>query len=100
MLPEKLYIAESPIHGNGLFAKTDIQEGEILGTIQGRRAFSNGPYILWVTEHYGLRITCDFRFINHSDDPNVCIYDTLEVCALRDIEADEELTHDYEATED
>jgi len=32
---------------------------------------------------------------DHSDSPNAVYYDTLEVCALKDIAPGEEITHDY-----
>ncbi len=92
-----LRVATSPIHGKGLFAQSFIKEGEILGTIQGIRTNENGSYVLWVNEDYPIRILCKFKYINHSDDPNVVLYDTLEVCAIRDIEPGEEITHNYES---
>ena len=48
-------------------------------------------------EDKGFRVECDFRFINHSGKPNAVYYDTLEVCALRDIKKGEEITHDYQS---
>lgn len=95
----KLCVKKSPIHGKGLFAQDFIEEGEILGTIQAIRTSENGAYTLWVTEDYPVRILCKFKFINHSDDPNVVLYDTLEVCAVRDIYPGEEITHDYECSD-
>jgi SET domain-containing protein len=35
------------------------------------------------------------KYINHHNAPNVSYYDDLSVVALRDIQAGEELTHDY-----
>ena len=93
----KFYVASSPVHGKGLFAEQFIREGDILGLIKGERTNENGPHVLWVTEDYAVRMLCDFRFINHSDEPNVVLYDTLEVCALRDIAAGEEIFHDYDS---
>jgi len=93
----KLTITKSTIHGKGLFAKDFIPEGDILGTIMGIRTTENGAYTLWVSEDHPLRMLCKFKYINHSDDPNVVLYDTLEVCALRDIYSGDEITHDYES---
>ena len=93
----KLSISKSTIHGKGLFAKDFIPEGDILGTILGIRTNEDGAYTLWVTEDHPLRMLCKFKYINHSDDPNVVLYDTLEVCALRDIYPGDEITHDYES---
>lgn len=92
---QRLQIANSPLHGKGLFAAGMIPEGTILGTIRGIRIFRDDTYALWLTETMAVRILCKYKYINHSDDPNVILYDTLEVCALRDIQAGEEITHDY-----
>lgn len=91
----KLIVRKSPLHGKGLFAQHFIAKGETLGTIQGFRTNSNGIYTLWVDESHPLRILCKFKYINHSDAPNVVLYDTLEVCAVCDIQAGDELLHDY-----
>jgi SET domain-containing protein len=45
----------------------------------------------------GYHLQCKLRHINHSDSPNAVYYDSLEVCALRDIQAGEEITHHYGA---
>lgn len=90
-----VYADESPIHGKGLFAARRIAKGEVLGIISGKWTKRNGPYVLWVEEDKGFRVECDFRFINHNAKPNAAYYDTLEVCALRNIKKGEEITHDY-----
>jgi SET domain-containing protein len=95
----KLCVANSPVHGKGLFAKDPIKEGDILGVIKGFRSNVDGSYVLWVNEDHGLRMLCKFKYINHSDEPNVVLYDTLEVCALRDIARGEEIFHDYECAD-
>ena len=91
----KLCVANSPVHGKGLFAKDSIKEGDILGVIKGIRTNDDGTYVLWVSEEHAVRILCKFKYINHSDEPNVVLYDTLEVCALRDIAPGEEIFHNY-----
>jgi SET domain-containing protein len=96
-MPITFYAEESPIHGKGLFAARHIAAGEVLGTVSGKWTSENGPYVLWVEEDKGFKVECDFRFINHSEKPNAAYYDTLEVCALRDIKPGEEITHDYQS---
>lgn len=91
-----VYVADSPIHGKGLFAKRHIVAGEIIGLIQGVPASEDGAHVLWVDGKNGIRVQCDFRYINHSDEPNAVYYDTLEVCALRNISPGEEITHNYD----
>lgn len=91
-----VYVADSPIHGKGLFAKRHICAGETIGVIQGVPASEDGAYVLWVDGKNGVRVQCDLRYINHSDKPNAVYYDTLEVCALKDIAPGEEITHNYD----
>ncbi len=95
--PKNVYVAKSPIHGKGLFAARHIPAGELLGMVSGDWTTTDGPYVLWVDEHRGFKVRCNFRYINHSPTPNACYYDTLEVCALRDIAPGEEITHDYQS---
>ena len=95
MSESKVYVGDSPIHGKGLFAKSFIPEGTVIGVVQGEPARADGPHVLWVDDENGFHVLCDLRFINHSKNPNACYYDDLEVCALRDIQPGEEITHNY-----
>lgn len=88
-------IKESPIHGKGLFADQDIKSGEVIGVVNGKPTDIDGSHVLWVDGIDGFEVTCDLRYINHSDSPNACYYDTLEVSAIRDIVVGEEITHNY-----
>ena len=92
-----VFVDDSPIHGKGLFARAFIPAGTVIGIVQGLPAKSDGDHVLWVDEGRGIHVLCDLRFINHSDAPNAAYYDTLEVCAVRDIHAGEEITHNYGA---
>ncbi|MEJ2360036.1 MAG: SET domain-containing protein [Gammaproteobacteria bacterium] len=97
---QRLRIGNSPIHGKGLFATSMIEAGTILGKIRGIRTIKDDAYVLWISDSIGVRMLCKYKYINHSDTPNVILYDTLEVCALRDIYAGEEITHDYSCSEE
>ena len=92
-----VYVDDSPIHGKGLFARTFIPSGTVIGVVQGRPTTKDGAHVLWIDENSGFHVQCDLRYINHSDKPNAVYYDNLEVCALRDIRAGEEITHNYGA---
>lgn len=96
MLESKVYIAESPIHGKGLFAKKFIPADSVIGTILGKYTNTDGEHVLWLNDMVGIHVLCPLRYINHSDSPNAVYYDTLEVCAVKDICADEEITHNYQ----
>ena len=97
--PKKLtYVSNSLIHGLGLFARIDIPKDTIIGEIQGNPCKEDGTYVIWLSETEGFKVSCDLKYINHSDTPNACYYDDLSVVALRDIKAHEEITHNYESS--
>ena len=89
------FVADSDIHGKGLFAAHRIPAGATIGQLRVRPAEVDGSYVLWLSETEGVEVICDLKYINHSERPNACYYDDLSVVALRDIEAGEEITHDY-----
>ncbi len=98
-------IKKSFIHGYGLFASEFIQEGAILGYLDGQRI----PWAL----HHKYEMTDEwnavtqetllvrpyrtkYSFINHSRHPNLKLEkDPLRIVALLNISEDEELTLDY-----
>jgi SET domain-containing protein len=91
----KIFVADSSIHGKGLFARSFIPAGEEIGVIEGEYTTSDGDYVLWLDEHTGIRVRSELRYINHSDKPNAAYYDDLKVVALSDIHPGEEITHNY-----
>jgi uncharacterized protein len=91
------YVAESSIHGKGLFASKRIKKDTIIGYLEGKQTQHDGMYVLWINHDTGFEVTCILKYINHSDVPNACYYDDRSVVALRDIQAHEEITHNYEA---
>ncbi len=95
-MSDKLYvIKESHIHGKGLFANCNINEGDIIGCIKYKPVKEDGPYVLWINADTGIQVDSDLKYINHNAKPNACYCEDLQVIALRDILADEEITHDY-----
>jgi len=89
------YVANSRIHGKGLFAGKHIPAGTVIGWLEGITTNIDGAYVLWISADEAVEVTCDLRYINHCDEPNACYYDDLSVIALRDIRPREEITHDY-----
>lgn len=91
-------VAKSKIHGQGLFAKVDLEQDEYLGTYAGRKAKNNAMHVLWVEQDDGSWIGRHgqniLRYLNHSKKP-CCEFDGFDLYALRDIKAGEELTFDY-----
>ena len=90
----KYYVKDSKIHGKGLFARKNIKVGETIGSIKYNPTNKDGPYVLWVDEQ-GILVECDLKYINHSQKPNACYCEDLDVVALKNIKKDEEITHDY-----
>lgn len=91
-------VKESPLHGRGLFATEYIPEDTVIGWLVAEPAPDHdldGPYILWVNGDKPVRVTCDMRFVNHSDTPNAAYFDDLSVMSIRDIEPGEEIVHNY-----
>jgi len=95
-MTKKIYtVKQSPIHGKGLFASTDINEGETIGHLKYTPTKKDGPYVLWVNESLSVEVQCDLKYINHNAQPNACYYEDLNVVAITDIKKGEEITHDY-----
>ena len=108
-LMSKVYVDHSSIHGKGVFAAVNVEEGERILEIDDSRLVTDdnplrpekGEY-----EHH-----CDYlengkvvlmqepeRYINHCCDPNVYVKQiagTRYVYAMRNIKAGEEITFDY-----
>jgi len=88
-------VKESSIHGKGLFARKKIPANTLLGVCETKPAKKENAYTLWLTKKKKVEVTCKFKYINHSGEPNVAYYDDCSVIALRKIKKGEELTHDY-----
>ena len=94
-MTELTYVAPSGIHGLGLFAAKKIDKNCVIGWLKGKPSTRDGSYVLWLNDEEGFEVSCNLRYINHSNQPNACYYNDLSVVALRDIEPGEEITHDY-----
>ena len=94
-----IYVARSPIHGRGLFAASDLAEGDMIGIYEGPVVHEDGMYVLWLENSPGGEWTgydgChDLRFMNHADQPNAEM-DGLNCFALEDIPVGCEITINY-----
>jgi uncharacterized protein len=112
----KTKVRDSKIHGRGLFATANIAKDEIVA-VKGGHIISReqlrekvtprlGPveiqidddlFIAPVTEE---ERECSMLFTNHSCNPNLGIRGEITFVAIRDIRAEEELTHDWAMTDD
>ena len=111
----KTQVRESKIHGRGLFATTDIAKNEIVAVKGGHIISSEelreitprlGPVEIQIDDHLFIApVTEEERessmlYSNHSCDANLGIRGEITFVAMRDIRADEELTHDWAMTDD
>jgi SET domain-containing protein len=106
---KKLYVDESKIIGKGLFTSTDISKGDFIAYIHGPihviRKYTpelSKNTVNWIGVGKFSWINTDksqFRFINHSCDPNVAQVTKRKMVAIKDISAGEELSFDYSLTE-
>ena len=90
-------VTDSGIHGKGLFARMDIEEGTYLGEYEGPVAMRNGTHVLWVYEDDGVIGRSGrnkLRYLNHS--VTACAeFDGFELFASRKIKNGEEITINY-----
>ncbi|MGD8415780.1 MAG: SET domain-containing protein-lysine N-methyltransferase [Pseudomonadales bacterium] len=111
----KTAVRGSPIHGKGLFAIERIEKGEIVAVKGGYvltgeqwRALEPalGAAEIQIAEDLFIAPVAqehrdgNMLYTNHSCDPNIALQGQIVLVAMRDIEAGEELTHDWATTDD
>ena len=91
-------VAESAIHGRGLFATHEIAPGERIGVYEGPLVEYDSTYVLWVEGDdgvwRGIQGENELRFLNHSPLPNAA-FEGSELFAMSRIAAGEEITIHY-----
>ena len=93
------YVADSPVHGRGLFARNNISAGTWIGHYDSVETRNNGTHVLWVEseepdEWVGFDGINELRFLNHDNRPNAEMSE-LDLYAKRDIQKNEEITIYY-----
>lgn len=106
---KKISVRKSPVDGKGLFADENIERGERIEYIRGKRrhkvihnARESRKIEHWIGMGKDLWMTTEgtpFRYINHSCDPNAAIVGSKTLVALRKIPADAEICIDYSMTD-
>jgi len=114
-LSPKTIVKESRIHGRGLFARQPVAKGEIVAIKGGYILAAStlpeverrlGPAEIPVADGFFIGPLNELEregamiFTNHSCDPNVGVQGQIVFVAMREIEAGEELTHDWATTDD
>ena len=112
-LSPKTVVAHSKNKGKGLFAKSAIKKGEIIGVKNGHLFTDNqlkeirpcvGDYDIQIEEHLSIapasrkEIAKGSLFLNHSCEPNVGVKGQITFVAMRNIKQGEELCYDYAMT--
>lgn len=113
-LSPKTEVKQSAIQGKGLFAKEKILRDEIVA-IKGGSIFIKeewqklekdlGPAEIQIGDNFFIAPTSteerdgSMIYTNHSCDPNIGIQGQIVFVAMRNIEAGEELTHDWATTD-
>lgn len=95
---ERIEVRESAIHGKGVFARSHLHEGQLIGHFEGDQTTQNGTYVLWLAgddgEEIGVRGRNALRFLNHGDQANAEFRDT-ELYATENVRPGSELLIDY-----
>jgi uncharacterized protein len=107
----RVRVGTSGIAGQGLFAEQAIRQGtkiiryigqKITQAESDQRLAAGNVYIIGLNERYAIDGSTrknTARYINHACDPNCHTEqfgNTIWIVAIRDIEAGEELTYNYE----
>ena len=111
----KAEVRGSPIHGRGLFARAPFARGEVVcvkggyvfdrSTLKAMPGWYKSAEIQVAQDLFIGPLSEEERegsmlFSNHSCEPNIGVRGQIVFVALRDIEAGEELTHDWATTDD
>lgn len=109
MEPKKIYVGQSKVDGNGILAAKDIRAGELISFIScpqvkkevrsKKDSFSIANWIgagkyLWLNTN-----NTEFRYLNHSCNPNAAIVSKRKMSAMRNIKENEEIFIDYSLTD-
>lgn len=106
-LDKLFYKKSSGIHGEGLFARNQLNKGDYMGEYNGPEVIDNGSHVLWIEDDdaeqwveengskwIGRNGQNLLRYLNHSKKPHA-EFTGFKLYALRNISADEEITIDY-----
>lgn len=98
VLLERVEVCSSAIHGNGVFARRRLHEGQRIGRFEGEPTTENGTYVLWLIEEdgseVGIRGRNVLRFLNHGMPANAEFCDA-DLFAIRNVQPGAELLIDY-----
>ena len=106
----KVEVKDTGKYGLGLFAAKNIKQGEVIVDFSGGNMYKAekcselpkeiADHSIQFEEHKWIDTKGIGRYLNHSCEPNCGVKDKFRFVAMRDISIGEELTFDYEMTED
>lgn len=113
IISDKVEVRESNIQGIGTFAKESIRKGEVVfikggHIVKGEEMFTSSQinsYLPLGNNYFMAAINKDEEkdvklYVNHSCNPNCGLRGDIVFVAMKDIEANEELTFDYAFVDD
>lgn len=97
-LGRNVRVAESAVHGRGLFARRRFRSDAFIGTFEGEPTRRNGMHVLWVLGDDGVQRGIlgrnVLRFLNHDSNPNA-EFRGPDLHALCNIQPGAEILIDY-----
>lgn len=106
----KVEVKDTGKYGLGLFAIENIKKGEVVADSSDGRVYEAekcgelskevADHAMQFEEGKWIDAKGNGRYINYSCEPNCGIKNKFKFVAIRDISKDEEITFDYEMTED
>lgn len=107
---QNIVVKDTGKYGKGLFASRGTKKGEVIADFSDGGIYEAencldlpkevADHAVQFAEHKWIDTKGIGRYANHSCEPNCGIKDKFIVVAMRDIGKDEEVTWDYEMTED
>lgn len=95
---DRIEVRKSRIHGNGIFARKRLREGQRIGRFEGDVTTRNGTYVLWLIgedgSEIGIRGRNVLRFLNHGEPANAEFIDD-DLYVVRNVQPGVEVVIDY-----
>lgn len=82
-----------------LIAKQNIKKGDIVCFVEGETLHIPNRYSVQVGDNQHINVKAPAKFINHNCDGNIALVG-MAFTAIKDIAAEDEITFDYNTTED
>ncbi len=110
MMNKKIKVRKTEKYGKGVFAVKNIQKGELVADWTGGKIYiakkcSDLPkkvadHAIQFAEYKWIDTKTNARYFNHSCIPNCGFKGKFKLVTMREVDKGEELTFDYEMSED